>query len=135
MSARVVRLAAALCLAAALVVPPGASDTAGFGSGTFDVVGLPFCDDPVVFSMVEVGADDWRFTLVDRNLASADCVFANVDVLVASGSPSSGFSGDVVSGPWTVTGSSFTTPMMTLHVSNVVDTYDLKGTASGQLFG
>lgn len=87
-----------LFVAVALAPPALAT---GVAVGTLDLVdgGCP-APDAVVFTLDDNGDGSWTFTVVDVGLAT--CYWAQTDELRGVGSPAAGFTGQVVSGPWTL---------------------------------
>lgn len=131
----------ALALTALLVAPVllsgGATgETAGFGQGEFVVAGCEHAEDRVSFTMTETSANTWRFVLLDNN-TDAECAFVTAEVLTATGSPATGFTGDLVSRPWSVdaNGEFETLPMSFFLDPVLFPAFELNGTAEGRLFG
>jgi hypothetical protein len=119
-------------VALALAAPNAVAQNAAVG--TMDLVGggCP-APDAVAFTFEDNGDGTWSFTVVDIGLAT--CYWAQIDTLIGVGSPATGFTGDVASGPWTIDGNTFSVSGLTFDFPNggmgLGGNYEISGDATG----
>ena len=118
-----IALVSALALLA-LAAEPAAADRVG---ATGDVAFF-FCPTSDTVKFVAVDNDDgtWTFAIVD--IGDPCSPFADGGVGTGTGSPETGFTGDLSSGPWTISGNSFTATLSFAVALQVT----LSGVATGE---